>query len=136
MDSVSLLIVDKKLDAEPGVLANCALVVGLTVGKEIPESTFGGDVTDGDGQEHKYLTQIGHHVRKANQTKMRTLREHFSAIPEVLVVDYTEDAAPADYAAYADALGSHSGEEIEYRALYLYGPAEEIVPKTKNLSRM
>ncbi len=60
----------------------------------------------------------------------------FATMPEVIVVDYTEDAAPANYEEYTSNLAVHSEQEIEYRAVYLYGPAEIINPYTQSLSRL
>jgi len=77
MAKISVLIVDKGIDSK-GVIANTAFVLGLTAGREISADTFGEDVVDGDGMKHKYLTRIGHLVRKAGQNKIRTLREEFA----------------------------------------------------------
>lgn len=135
MDQVSVLIVDKAL-AAPGLIANTAFVLGLTAGRLLPDVTFGPEVTDGDGAKHAFLTNIGHYVREAGQSKIQSLRQAFAAMPEVKIIDYTEDAAPADYAAYTQSLANHKGEAIKYRAIHLYGPADKIVPLTKNLSRL
>ncbi len=132
---ISVLVVDQSLDNK-GVIANVGLVLGLTAGRELPKETFGGDVTDGDGVSHLYLTRIGHTVRKAGQSKIRNLREALAAQSGVLLVDYTEDAAPADYEEYTRTIASHSGEDLKYRALYVYGPEEIVGPLTKNLSRL
>ena len=134
MKSVSVLIVYEKL--EPGVLVNAAFVLGLTAGRYMPEETFGPDVVDGEGVSHLYLTNIAHFVRKAGQSKLRSLRAAFAQVPDVKIVDYTEDAAPSTYEIYQRDLGSHSGEQIVYRALHVYGAEERILPLTKNLSRL
>lgn len=56
--------------------------------------------------------------------------------PEVTLVDYVEDAAPADYDEYARNLRGRAGDEISYRALYVYGPEEVVLPLIRNLSRL
>jgi hypothetical protein len=132
---ISVLIVDQGIDSK-GVVANAAFVLGLTAGRDLPQETFGPDVADGDGVTHRYLTRVGHVVRKAGQSKLKSLRQALAGNPDVLLVDYTEDAAPADYEEYAEALAKHSGEELKYRALHVYGPEELIAPLTKNLSRL
>jgi len=134
-DYISVLIFNQSL-VEVGIIANTAFVLGLTAGRSLPEETFGPEVVDGENHTHTYLTCIGHYVRKAGASKLRTLRDTFATMPDVQLVDYTEDAAPADYEAYTTALRSHRGEEIVYRAIHVYGPAETIIPLTKNLSRM
>lgn len=135
MQNASVLIVAKGVDHK-GILANCAFVLGLTAGKLLPPETFGPEVVDGDGISHKSLTNISHYVREAGQSKLRTLRAELAQNPSVIIVDYAEDAAPADYLTYAKSLGEHKGEEIIYRAIHVYGPADFVVPKTKNLSML
>jgi hypothetical protein len=131
----SVLIIDQSIENK-GVATNAGFVLGLTAGRELPETTFGHEAVDGDGLPHEYLTKIGHFVRKAGQSKMQELRNKFLAEPMVKVIDYTEDAAPADYEEYARNLASHKGKEIIYRALYVYGPQSIVLPLTKNLSRL
>ena len=128
-------MVDQNLEHK-GILANTAFVLGLTAGRELPDETFGNDVQDGAGDTHKYLTRIGHFVKKAGQSKLRTLREQFSKDPEVLVVDYCDDAAPSDYSEYQKNIALHKGEQIIYRAIHIFGPQSKVVPLTKNLSRL
>jgi len=132
---ISVLIVDQAVESK-GILANAALVLGLTAGRELSQSTFGSDVVDGDGAIHRYLTNIGHVVRKAGQSKMRSIRASLAKSPDVLLVDYTEYAAPVDYDSYSRSLAEHLGEDIKYRAIYIYGPEEIVMPLTKNLSRL
>jgi len=133
--NISVLIVSKGIDHK-GILTNCGFVLGLTAGKLLPQETFGDDVLDGDGSKHTFLTNIGHYIREAGQTKLRTLREEFLKMPEIIVVDYTEDAAPADYATYTNTLKIHKGEEILSRAIWVYGPESIVAPRTKNLSAL
>ena len=132
---LSVLIVDQSIE-DRGILTNAAFVLGLTAGKEMPSETFGYPVNDGNGSKHEYLTKIGHFVRKAGQSKMRDLRTKFLVDSRIKVVDYTEDAAPSDYEEYAKNLFAHKDEEIKYRAIYVYGPSEVVMPLTKNLSRL
>lgn len=135
MEKLSVLIVDKALN-NSGILANASLVIGLSAGKLLPEETFGAEAIDGDGSIHHPLTNQAHFVRKAGQSKMKTLRKKFKDSEDVLVVDYTEDAAPSDYQHYLESLGKHSEDEISYRAMWVYGDREIVEPLTKNLSKL
>ncbi len=132
---LSVLVVDQSIEHK-GILTNAGFVLGLTSGRELPESTFGPAVVDGDNTIHQYLTKIGHFVRKASQNKLRELRTKLVAEPNVKMVDYTEDAAPANYEEYTQNLAKHKGEEIKYRAIHIYGPKTIILPLTKNLSSL
>ena len=133
--NISVLIVDQNL-SHKGILTNCAFVLGLSAGRLMPSTTFGPDVIDGAGARHAALTNIGHFVRKAGQNNLRTVRETLSQEKGVTIIDYCEDAAPSDYSQYAAALGQHSGEQIIYRAIHLYGAETIILPVTRNLSRL
>lgn len=135
MKYVSVLIVDQAQENK-GILVNASFVLGLTAGRAMPESTFGPDVVDGDGNTHRYLTNIGHFVRKAGQNKIRTLRRELGAHAETVIVDYTEDAAPADYDAYKTSIAGKRADELTYRAIHVFGPEDIVLPKTKNLSSL
>ena len=132
---VSVVVVDQNLE-EKGILANAAFVVGLSAGRVMPDSTFGPDVVDGAGSVHRSLTNIGHFVRKAGQGKLRKLKEECEKEPQISVFDYPEDAAPSDYQEYSKNIATRKGEEINYRAIHLFGPESLVIPKTKNLSRL
>ena len=134
MKNISVLIVNEKLDHK-GIIANTAFVLGLTAGRELSPETFGKDVLDGDNSSHKYLTNIGHYVRRAGQTKIKAIRKEFLEAG-IMVVDYTDDAAPADYTAYEESIRTHKSEEIIYRAIWVYGPEDIVLPRTKNLSSL
>lgn len=133
--NISVVIVDQNLDHR-GALTNAAFVIGLSAGRSMPQDTFGPDVADGDGSIHRSLTNIGHFVRKAGQSKIRTLRAEFAENPLVQVIDYTEDAAPSDYNEYSASLRLKRAAELSYRAIHVFGPEDVIVPRTKNLSRL
>ena len=132
---ISVLIVNKSIQ-EVGIIANAAFVIGLSVGREIAEATFGHDVIDGDGTTHSALTCISHHVRKAGASKLRSVRTSLLNHPDIRIVDYTEDARTPDYAEYAHNLSKHSGDDIVYRAIHVIGPEHVVGPLTSNLSRL
>jgi hypothetical protein len=135
MHETSVLIINQGL-AEPGTVANVAFVVGLTAGRLLPPHTFGGDVADADGRLHRHLTRLPHFVRRAGESKLRALHAAFSAMPEVVVVDYSDDARTSEYEKYAAALATRRTEAVVYRALHVFGPSHLLLPLTKNLSRL
>ncbi len=132
---LSVLIVDQTL-VHKGVMSNAAFVLGLSAGRAMPDSYFGYAVKDGSGNEHRPLTNIGHFVRKAGQAKLRTLRDELAAMPGVVVHDYPEEAAPSDYSEYSKNMSTRAPGDITYRAIHIFGPAEAVAPRTKNLSRL
>ena len=63
-----------------------------------------------------------------------TLNQEILENPLLDVDGQQEDAATADYREYARSLSERSGDDIRYRALYIYGPEDIVGPLTKNLS--
>ena len=134
MSMISVIVVNKNKCV--GELTNAGFVCGLTAGRLLPDETFGAPVTDGENQEHAFLTRIAHIVRKAGESKLRELRQKCAENPDVILVDYTEAAAPSCYDTYVKNLSSQSGDQISYRMVSAYGPEEFLVPLTKNLSAL
>jgi len=119
-----------------GIIANATFVLGLSIGREMNASEFGDAVIDGSGSLHHALTNMKHIVRKAGDTKIKTLRAQLLAQPGVTVIDYTEAASTSDYDEYVRTLENQKSDEIIYRAIHILGPQEIVEPLTKNLSRL
>ena len=136
MISVLIMAQDFKQQGKIGELVNAAFVAGKSFGKRSPDESFGETVIDGNGSEHAALTNMAHFVRKAGQSKLRTLRNEFAAMEGVEVIDYPEAASPSTYEDYVNVLQTQSGDEITYRAVHVFGPTEVVVPRTKSLSRL
>lgn len=135
MRCVSVLIIDQAQESK-GIVANASFVLGLTAGRRLPDSTFGPDVTDGEGGVHCSLTNMAHIVRKAGQSKLRTLRRELQDCDGVMIVDYTEDAAPSDYETYRTSIATKKLDELVFRAIHIFGPEDVVLPRTKNLSAL
>lgn len=66
-----VMVIDEALP--PGVIANTAGIMGLTLGKYIPE-TIGPEVLDKSGCAHLGIIQIPVPVLKADGKKLKELR--------------------------------------------------------------
>lgn len=66
-----VMVMDEELPV--GILANTAGIMGITLGKHIPE-TVGRDVTDKSGKTHKGIIQFPVPVLKATKERIRDIR--------------------------------------------------------------
>ena len=86
-----VMILDEELPA--GVLANAAGILGMTLGKQIPE-VIGPDVLDKNGREHLGITAYPVPILKAGKEKLRQIREQLyqPEFAECVAVDFSDVA--------------------------------------------
>lgn len=81
-------------DALPlGIIANTAAIMGLTLGKHIPD-TIGPEVLDKSGCVHLGIIQIPVPVLKADRQKIKELRQRLyePEFADLIVVDFSDVA--------------------------------------------
>ena len=71
-DRKCVMILNEELPA--GVLANTAGILGITLGKKVPEN-IGPDIYDKDGREHLGIVALPVPVLKADKEKLKAIRE-------------------------------------------------------------
>lgn len=106
-----VMVIDESLPL--GILANTAGILGITLGKYIPEAV-GPEVLDGSGRAHLGIIQIPVPVLKANREKIKEIRQRLYQ-PEfsgLIVVDFSDVAQCCnlyeDYIAKAASVEEHS----------------------------
>ena len=67
-----VMVMDEDLPL--GVIANTAGIMGITLGKHMPE-TVGPDVRDKSGREHLGIIEFPVPILKADKEKIRSIRE-------------------------------------------------------------
>ena len=67
-----VLILDADMPA--GLLANTAAILGITLGRQLPE-TVGGDVTDGSGRTHLGIIAFPVPVLRGTAESLQSLRQ-------------------------------------------------------------
>ena len=113
-DRKCVMILNEELPA--GVLANTAGILGITLGKKVPEN-IGPDIYDKDGREHLGIVALPVPVLKADKEKLKAIRERLyqPEFAECVVVDFTDVAQCCqnyeDYIAKAAGAGE---EELTY----------------------
>lgn len=86
-----VMVMDEALPL--GILANTAGILGITLGKHIPEAV-GPDVVDQTGNMHRGIIQIPVPVLKADQARLRAIREQLyrEEFSDLIVVDFSDVA--------------------------------------------
>ena len=123
-----VVVVDEAL--APGLAANAAAVVAMTLGARVPE-LLGEDYEDGGGARHPGLITTGLPVLRAPAAELAALRAR-AVEAEVGVVGFPIcGQTTTDYEAFR-ALVAET-EAPEYLGLAFYGPAKTLRRLTGNL---
>ena len=120
-----VLIADENLP--PGLIANTAAVLGVTLGRLMPEECVGEDIVDGSGLPHRGIVTIPLPVLRADARKLGDIRRALAReeYSDLLVVDFTDVARSCknydEYKAKAAICTEQS-----YLGLALYGDRKKI----------
>lgn len=71
-----VMVIDEAMPL--GIIANTAGIMGLTLGKHIPE-TIGPEVLDMSGRAHLGIIQIPVPILKADSDKIKEIRQRFTS---------------------------------------------------------
>lgn len=90
-DQKCVMVIDEALPA--GIAANTAGIMGITLGKHIPEAV-GPDVTDKNGRVHLGIIAVPVPILKASREKIKEIREQLYApeFSDLTVVDFSDVA--------------------------------------------
>jgi hypothetical protein len=121
-------------DLPLGLTANAAAVMGITLGREIPD-ILGAEGRDAAGERHRGLVKIPVPCLKAPRDRIKAIRDEATADPRLLVVDFSESALKAKTDKdYLENLATLAPTEIGYIALGLHGPKALVTRLTEKLS--
>ena len=104
--------------------------MGITLGKHIPE-TVGPDVMDKSGKEHLGIIELPVPILKADQEKIREIREQLyrPEYADLVVVDFSDVAQSCNvYEEYIKKAASVAEEEMTYFGIGICG-ARKLVNK-------
>ena len=128
-----VMVIDEALPL--GVIANTAGIMGITLGKYIPEK-IGPVVTDKSGSSHLGIIQIPVPVLKAAKEKIKKLRERLFE-PEfegLTVVDFSDVAQSCnDYGEYISKAAQTDGDSFQYFGIGICGAKKLVNKLTGNL---
>lgn len=126
-----MIVLDPSLP--PGLTANAAAVLALTVGRRAGH-LVGPDLPDAAGHPHPGITTVPLPVLRADPDRLADLHRRAVALAPLLVVGFPALAqAPRSYAAYAARLARAHPDHIRYLGPALLGPAPLVVRLTGDL---
>lgn len=118
-----------------GIIANTAGILGITLGKQIPEAV-GPEVLDKSGTPHLGIIQIPVPILKADREKIKEIRERLYQ-PEfnsLLAVDFSDVAQSCN--AYGDYIAKAASVEesgFTYLGIGICGDKKSVNKLTGNL---
>lgn len=118
-----------------GILANAAAILGITLGREIPECV-GEDVTDASGCIHKGIISIPVPVLKGDAGLIKALREKLYSedFSDLTVVDFSDVSQSCNtYDVYIQKAGATREEDHTYLGIAIYGAKKKVNRLTGSL---
>ena len=123
-----VMVLDKDLPL--GILANTAGIMGITLGKHIPETVVA-DVLDKSGKEHLGIIELPVPILKADREKIRAIREQLfqPEFADLIVVDFSDVAQSCNvYEEYIKKAARVEEKEMTYFGIGICG-AKKLVNK-------
>ncbi|MDD3224886.1 MAG: DUF2000 domain-containing protein [Clostridium sp.] len=115
-------------DLPLGVIANTSTILGITLGKHIPE-VVGEDVVDFSGKSHLGIITIPVPILKGTQEVLKKLREelYIDYYDDLIVVDFSDVAQSCNvYSEYIKKVTITAEEEHNYFGLAIYGNKKKV----------
>ncbi|AET67895.1 hypothetical protein Desor_2300 [Desulfosporosinus orientis DSM 765] len=121
-----VMIIDSELPI--GVIANTSAILGVTLGKHIPEQ-IGVDVVDATDKTHLGIITIPIAMLKGNKDILRDLRERLYApeFSDLVVVDFSDVAQCCNvYSEYIAKAACVPEIEHTYLGVVIYGEKKKV----------
>lgn len=128
-----VMVIDEALPL--GIIANTAGIMGLTLGKYIPE-TIGQEVIDKSGCAHLGIIQIPVPVLKADREKIKEIRQRLyqTEFAGFTVVDFSDVAQSCNiYDEYIQHAASVDENDFHYFGIGIFGEKRLINKLTGSL---
>jgi hypothetical protein len=129
-DARCVIVVDETL--APGLAANAAAVLALTLGAERP-GLVGAELTDGDGYAHSGLIPMGLPVLRAPGGALASLRTRALDTDVGVIAFPTFGQQTTDYDEVRARVAQTPTGELRYLGLALYGPRRAVAKLTGSL---
>ena len=128
-----VMVIDETLPL--GIIANTAGIMGITLGKYIPE-TVGREVEDKSGCSHLGIIQIPVPILKADRERIKEIRERTNQ-PEfknLIVVDFSDVAQSCNvYEDYIEKAASVEEKDFQYFGIGICGEKKLVNKLTGSL---
>ena len=131
--SKCVMVLDENLPL--GLLANTAAILGITLGKHMPEAV-GADVLDGSGKAHLGIITFPVPILRGDAEQIRAIRETLSGVDyqDVIVVDFSDVAQSCKtYDEFIRKASLAEEKEFQYLGIGICGSKKLVNKLTGNL---
>lgn len=118
-----------------GLLANTAAILGITLGKKMPE-VVGADVTDISGSPHLGIIEFPVPILKGTAQSVKAMREKLyePEFAELTVVDFSDLAQSCKtYPEFVEKMKTASASDLNYLGLAICGAKKKVNRLTGSL---
>ena len=132
-DEKCVMIIDEHLPL--GIIANTAAIMGITLGKHLPE-VVGADVVDKTGKEHLGIIEFPVPILKGNVESIKAIREKLyePAFSDLMVVDFSDLAQGCKtYDEFIEKMKEVSEIDLNYFGIAVCGAKKKVNKLTGNL---
>lgn len=128
-----VMVIDEGLP--PGLIANTAAILGITLGKERPE-VVGSGVTDQSGTSHLGIIEFPVPVLRGTAEAIRQIRERLSLadFQDLTVADFSDLAQGCKtYGEFTEKMGRAPENSLRYLGIAVCGPKKKVNKLTGSL---
>ena len=129
-----VMVIDE--DLPTGIISNTAAIMGITLGKQIPEAV-GMDVTDQTGNNHLGIIAVPVPILKGTRLQIKELRDKLyqGEYEELTVVDFSDVAQSCnDYDEFIDKIAAVPESELQYFGIAICGSKKKVNKLTGNMA--
>lgn len=129
-----VMVIDEKLPL--GIIANTAAIMGITMGKQRPE-TVGDDVYDRTGCGHLGIITFPVPILRGNAERIKEIRERLyePEFDDLTVVDFSELAQGCKtYEEFTEKIGAVSETELRYYGIAVCGAKKKVNKLTGSMA--
>ena len=121
-----VMVIDEHLSL--GLIANTAAIMGITLGKKMPE-VVGSDVVDKTGNEHLGIIEFPVPILKGNVDSIKAIREKLYEpdFSDLTVVDFSDLAQSCKtYDEFIGKMGTAAETDLNYFGIAICGTKKKI----------
>ena len=121
-----VMVIDENLPL--GIIANTAAIMGITMGKEMPE-VVGRDVSDKSGRRHLGIIEFPVPILRGSTELIKAIREKLyePEFSELSVVDFSDLAQNCKtYAEFIEKMAMVSETELNYLGIAICGVKKKV----------
>lgn len=127
-DSIMKCVMIINSELPIGIVANTSAILGITLGKYIPEQ-IGEDVTDASGQSHLGIITIPVTILRGDKATLKDLRKRLYSpeFADLITVDFSDVAQSCNvYSEYISKASITTEQDHTYFGIVIYGNQKKV----------